>query len=232
MVSDSNRPIIELKDVWKVYRMGEVDVPALRGISLKIHRGEGVAIIGHSGSGKSTLLNMVGSLDTPTKGTVFLDGIDISALSESELAQLRGKKIGFVFQTFNLIPSMNSIENVELPMIFQGVPKEERRKRAIHLLKEVGLGHRLNNKPNQLSGGERQRVAIARALANDPEIILADEPTGNLDTKTGEEIEDLLCKLHANEGKTLILVTHEVEIAKHIETIIRLKDGKILEDGK
>jgi putative ABC transport system ATP-binding protein len=222
------KPIIELRDVWKIYDMGEVSVPALRGITLKIYSGEGVAIIGASGSGKSTLLNMVGSLDIPTKGHVLLDGIDITKFSESELAQLRGKKIGFVFQTFNLIPSMSALENVELPMIFQNVPAEKRRERAKKLLSMVGLSHKLNNRPNQLSGGESQRVAIARALANDPEVILADEPTGNLDTKTGQEIMDLLRSLHVHQKKTLIIVTHDLDMAKHLEVIIRLKDGKII----
>jgi len=222
------KPIIELRDVWKIYDMGEVSVPALRGITLKIYPGDGVAIVGTSGSGKSTLLNMVGSLDIPTKGKVLLDGIDITKFTESELAQLRGKKIGFVFQTFNLIPSMSALENVELPMIFQNVPAEKRRERAKKLLSMVGLSHKFNNRPNQLSGGESQRVAIARALANNPEVILADEPTGNLDTKTGQEIMDLLRNLHVHEKKTLIIVTHDLDMAKHLEIIIRLKDGKII----
>jgi putative ABC transport system ATP-binding protein len=227
MVSGA-KPVIELRDVWKVYKMDEVDVPALRGVSLEINRGDMVAIIGASGSGKSTMLNMIGSLDTPTKGKVLLDGIDISKLNESQLAQLRGRKIGFIFQTFNLIPSMNAVENVELPMIFQGKDRTERRKRATELLKQVGLGHRLRNKPNQLSGGERQRVAIARALSNDPEVILADEPTGNLDTKTGQEIMDLLHGLNKTHGKTLVIVTHELGIAGTMKRIIHLKDGKIV----
>jgi putative ABC transport system ATP-binding protein len=227
MVSGA-KPVIELRDVWKVYKMDEVDVPALRGVSLEINRGDMVAIIGASGSGKSTMLNMIGSLDTPTKGKVLLDGIDISKLNESQLAQLRGRKIGFIFQTFNLIPSMNAVENVELPMIFQGKDRIERRKRATELLKQVGLGHRLRNKPNQLSGGERQRVAIARALSNDPEVILADEPTGNLDTKTGQEIMDLLHGLNKTHGKTLVIVTHELGIAGTMKRIIHLKDGKIV----
>lgn len=224
----SEKPVIELKDVWKVYKMGEVDVPALKGISFKINKGDSVAIVGVSGSGKSTMLNLVGSLDSPTRGKVLLDGQDITKLTESELAQLRGKKIGFVFQTFNLIPSMTAIENVELPMIFQNISSEKRIKKAKELLKMVGLSHRMNNRPNQMSGGERQRVAIARALSNNPDVILADEPTGNLDTKTGKEIMDILYNLHKKEKKTLILVTHDLEIAGNIGKIIRLKDGHIV----
>lgn len=225
-------PIIELKDVWKVYKMGTVNVTALQDVSLKIHKGDFIVIIGPSGSGKSTLMHMIGSLDTPTKGKVILNGRDISKFSESELAQLRGQEIGFVFQTFNLIPTLTAAENVELPMIFQGVPADKRRKRSKELLTTVGLGHRINHLPNEMSGGERQRVAIARALANDPQVILADEPTGNLDTKTGKEIMDLLSDFCHKEGKTLIIVTHDQELAEKIDKKVRIRDGKIVEVSK
>ena len=183
--------------------------------------------MGPSGSGKSTAMNMVGCLDVPTKGKVFLDGHDISQLGESELAQIRGKKIGFIFQTFNLINSISAIENVELPMIFQGVSKDERMERAKELLSLVDLGDRMEHKPTEMSGGQQQRVAVARALANDPEVILADEPTGNLDSKTGKEIIELIGKLN-KEGKTIIMVTHDEDIAKHAQRIVRLKDGKVV----
>ena len=220
-------PVIEVRNVEKIYTMGEVEVPALAGVDIIINRGEFVAIMGPSGSGKSTAMNMVGCLDVPTRGKVFLDGNDISKLGESELAQIRGKKIGFIFQTFNLINSISAIENVELPMIFQGVPKDERRKSAKTLLALVDLEDRMHHKPTEMSGGQQQRVAIARALANDPEVILADEPTGNLDSKTGKEIIELIGKLH-KEGKTIIMVTHDEDIAKHAQRIVHLKDGKIV----
>jgi len=222
------KAIIKIQEVWKIYTMGEVEVPALRGLDLTIQQGEFLAVLGPSGSGKSTALNMIGSLDTPTKGHIYLDGIDISSLSESDLAQLRGKKIGFIFQVFNLIPSLDAVGNVALPLVFQGVSREERRKRAIELLTKVGLGHRLTHKPNQLSGGERQRVAIARALANDPEVILADEPTGNLDSKTGLEVMDILDNLHKKENKTIIMVTHDQDLVKYSERVCYLMDGKII----
>lgn len=220
-------PVIEVRNVEKIYTMGDVEVPALAGVDIIINRGEFVAIMGPSGSGKSTAMNMVGCLDVPTRGKVFLDGNDISKLGESELAQIRGKKIGFIFQTFNLINSISAIENVELPMIFQGVPKDERRKSAKTLLALVDLEDRMHHKPTEMSGGQQQRVAIARALANDPEVILADEPTGNLDSKTGKEIIELIGKLH-KEGKTIIMVTHDEDIAKHAQRIVHLKDGKIV----
>ena len=220
-------PVIEVRNVEKIYTMGDVEVPALDGVDIIINRGEFVAIMGPSGSGKSTAMNMVGCLDVPTRGKVFLDGHDISKLGESELAQIRGKKIGFIFQTFNLINSINAIENVELPMIFQGVPKDERRESAKALLALVDLEDRMHHKPTEMSGGQQQRVAVARALANDPEVILADEPTGNLDSKTGKEIIELIGKLH-KEGKTIIMVTHDESIAKHAQRIIRLKDGKVV----
>jgi putative ABC transport system ATP-binding protein len=220
--------VIRLKNISKIYQMSEtVKVKAVDGVSITIKRGEFVAIMGPSGSGKSTCMNMVGSLDIPTLGTIFLDEEDISKFEESELAQMRGKKIGFVFQSFNLVPNLTTIGNVTLPMIFQGIDKEERTERAKGLLRKVGLKDRMNNYPNQLSGGERQRVAIARALANDPEVILADEPTGNLDTKTGEMVMDFLSKLN-DEGKTIIMVTHDPRLAqKHADIVYWLRDGKL-----
>ena len=225
------RSLIKLDDVWKVYKMGEVDVPALRGLDIDIKEGEFVTILGKSGSGKSTSLNMVGCLDIPTKGTVYLDGQDISKLDESELARIRGKKIGFVFQTFNLIPSLNALENVMLPMLFQGVPEDVRKKRASELLNLVGLGSRMLHKQSELSGGERQRVAIARALINDPEIILADEPTGNLDSKTGMEIMDIFKNLH-KQKKTIVMITHDKYLASYAKRIVHLKDGRAVQDGR
>ena len=225
------RSLIKLDDVWKVYKMGEVDVPALRGLDIDIKEGEFVTILGKSGSGKSTSLNMVGCLDIPTKGTVYLDGQDISKLDESELARIRGKKIGFVFQTFNLIPSLNALENVMLPMLFQGVPEDVRKKRASELLNLVGLGSRMLHKQSELSGGERQRVAIARALINDPEIILADEPTGNLDSKTGMEIMDIFKNLH-KQKKTVVMITHDKYLASYAKRIVHLKDGRAVQDGR
>lgn len=224
------KPIIELKDVWKIYQMGKVEVQALRGINLQIRKNEFVAIIGASGSGKSTSLNMIGCLDLPTKGIVYLDDQDISKLPESDLAQIRGKKIGFIFQTFNLITSLTALENVTLPSLFQGVFADHiKETKAKNLLERVGLGQRINHRPNELSGGERQRVAIARALINDPEIILADEPTGNLDSQTGKDIMDLIGNLH-NEGKTVIVITHDPYIAKYAPRKIELKDGQVLRE--
>jgi putative ABC transport system ATP-binding protein len=222
--------VIELQDVWKVYTMGDQEVPALRGLTLKIRHGEFVAIMGPSGSGKSTAMNMVGCLDVPTSGKVLLEGEDISLLSESDLAQIRGKKIGFIFQTFNLMPGLTALENVMLPMTFQGVEKEEREKKARELLDIVDLGHRLDHKPTELSGGQQQRVAIARSLANDPEVILADEPTGNLDSTTGGEVLKMLCRLHEKEKKTIVMVTHDADIAKYAAREVHIKDGKILSD--
>jgi len=212
--------------------MDEVEVPALRGLDLEVKKGEFLAILGPSGSGKSTALNMIGSLDIPTKGEVYLDGVNISTLTESDLAQLRGKKIGFVFQVFNLIPSLDAVGNVALPMIFQGKSRDYRIKRAKQILTKVGLDHRLTHKPSQMSGGERQRVAIARALSNDPEVILADEPTGNLDSKTGLEVMELLKELHKKDKKTIILVTHDHNLVKYSHRIAYLMDGKILKTRK
>jgi len=216
--------IIELQNVTKIYSLGSVNVPALRGITLKIKHGEFVAITGPSGSGKTTLMNMVGSLDLPTSGKIYLDGNDITTMGESDLAQLRGRKIGFVFQQFNLIPSLTAQENVALPLVFQGVENEERNARAKVILDAVGLQDKLGSKPTQLSGGQQQRVAIARALVVEPEVVLADEPTGNLDSKTGMEILSMLKKLNA-QGKTVIIVTHDREVARQAHRIVKIKDG-------
>lgn len=219
--------LIKLEDVHKVYDLDGVGVPAINGINVSINKGDFVALMGPSGSGKSTAMNLVGCLDLATKGEIYLGKHNIEHLPESDLAQIRGKQIGFIFQTFNLVPSLNALENVALPMIFQNVSRNLRLKRAKELLKQVGLGDRVKHLPNQLSGGERQRVAIARALINDPEIILADEPTGNLDTKTGDEIMKLLKDLN-KKGKTIILVTHNPDLTKLANKIIKLKDGKII----
>lgn len=219
--------VIELQDVKKIYQMIGVETHALRGVDLKIRKQEFVAIMGPSGSGKSTLLHMIGALDKPTVGKIFLDGVDISKLKESDLARLRGKKIGFIFQFFNLHPTLTALENVELPMIIIEMDKTKRRKKALELLKAVGLEDRAHHLPSQLSGGEHQRVAIARALANDPEIILADEPTGNLDTKTEAEIMKFLMKLQKERQMTVAVITHEKEIARYAERIVKLIDGKI-----
>jgi putative ABC transport system ATP-binding protein len=218
--------IIELRNVCKDYKMGENIVRAVCNIDLGIKRGDFVAITGPSGSGKSTMMNLVGALDMASKGDIFLDSQNIENLEESNLATIRGKKIGFIFQNFNLIPTLTAVENVGLPMIFQGKSSFERKKRAESLLKEVNLGHRLDHLPGELSGGERQRVAIARALANDPEVILADEPTGNLDSKTGKEVIEMLLKLN-KQGKTIIMVTHDLNLAKMAGKIVKLRDGKI-----
>lgn len=226
------KSIIKIDDVWKIYDLGEVKIPVLRGLNLDIKKGEFLAIMGPSGSGKSTAMNLIGCLDLPTKGTVFLDGKDISKLHESVLAQIRGRKIGFVFQQFNLINSLTALGNVMLPMIFQSVPSEIRKEKALNLLMQVGLSNRVNHLPTQLSGGEQQRVAMARALANDPEIILADEPTGNLDSKTGKEIIKFLKELHSKKDKTVIVITHDKNIAKHAKRITYLMDGRVVKDGR
>jgi len=223
----ASNEIISLKKVTKYYEMGENIVKALDGIDIKIEKGDFVAIMGPSGSGKSTAMNLVGSLDLATEGDIFLGGLDIEHLEESELAQIRGKKIGFIFQGFNLIPNLTAKGNVILPMLFQGMDKEEREVKAESLLALVDLQDRMDHYPNQLSGGQQQRVAIARALANDPEVILADEPTGNLDTKTGEKVMQFLEKLN-KEGKTIVMVTHDPHLAQeHARTIYWLRDGKI-----
>ena len=221
--------IIRLDNVCKNYQMGESVVKAICDVDLTIYKGEFVAIVGPSGSGKSTMVNMVGALDLASKGEIFLDKIDIEHLHESDLAQIRGRKIGFIFQTFNLVPTLTAVENVALPMIFQNVPTRKRLEKAKQLLTDVKLSHRMYHLPNELSGGERQRVAIARALANDPDVILADEPTGNLDSKTGEEIMTMFINLN-KEGKTIIMITHDNELAKRAKRIVRLKDGSIISD--
>ena len=223
------KTLIDVREVWKIYTMGSVEVPALRGLTVQIKKGEFAVIMGPSGSGKSTAMNMVGALDIPTKGTIHLDGKNIAKMDESHLAQVRGEKIGFVFQVFNLIPTLNAIENVTLPMIFKKEYVSDKIGKAEEILKLVGLGPRMYHRPGELSGGERQRVAIARALANDPEIILADEPTGNLDSKMGEQIMDLLLELHNKHKKTLIIVTHDPRFAKlkDVDSVFWLKDGLI-----
>jgi len=226
------KAILELKNVWKIYRMGDVEVPALSGLNLIVKKGEFISIMGPSGSGKSTAMNMIGCLDVPTEGSIFLEGHDISTLSESDLAQIRGKKIGFIFQQFNLIPTLTALENVMLPMIFQNMPKKERLEKAEKLLRLVELGERMHHKPTELSGGQQQRVAIARSLCNDPEVILADEPTGNLDSKTGSTVMDFLRKLHEEEGKTIIMVSHDEHVAMNADRIEFLKDGKIIKTIK
>jgi len=225
------KSIIKLDDIWKIYEMGEVEVNALRGVSLTINQGDFVAITGASGSGKSTMMNLVGCLDLPTKGSIFLDGKDISKMNESDLAQIRGQKIGFIFQQFNLIPTLSALENVMLPLEFQDMPSDIARKRTVEILGLVGLGDRTDHSPSQLSGGEQQRVAIARALANNPDIILADEPTGNLDSKTGTDVLDLLQSLWKKEGKTIIIVTHDLRLASYAKRMVQLKDGQIIKGG-
>lgn len=215
--------VIELRNVWKTYMMGNTPIHALRGLSLAVQKGEFVAIQGPSGSGKSTAMSLIGCLDIPSKGTIFLDGQNIASLPESMLAQIRGRKIGFVFQKFNLLTNLTAEQNVILPMIFQKIG--DREKRAHALLQQVGLDERMYHKPSELSGGQQQRVAIARALAVNPDVILADEPTGNLDSATGRQIMSLLSVLHRNHGKTIILVTHDDTLAQHAERIVSLQDG-------
>lgn len=223
------KKIIEIADVKKIYQMGEQTVHALRGVDININKNEYVALMGPSGSGKSTLMNMLGCLDTPTSGTYLLNGNNVGLMEDNELAEIRNKEIGFVFQTFNLIPRLSALENVALPLVYAGMKKSARLEKAYQVLESVGLGDRVYHNPNELSGGQRQRVAIARALVNDPSIILADEPTGNLDSKTSIEIMALFEKIH-NNGNTVILVTHEPDIAEHAHRIIRLKDGRVESD--
>jgi len=221
--------LIEIKQITKLYEMGDEKLYALRGVDLKIEKNEYVAIMGPSGSGKSTLMNIIGCLDTPTSGDYILNGKDVHEMNDDELAEIRNREIGFVFQTFNLLPRSNALHNVELPLIYSGLAKAERLKRAEEALANVGLTDRKTHKPNELSGGQRQRVAVARALINNPSIILADEPTGNLDTKTGEEIMGLLRELN-EKGNTIIIVTHEEDIAKHAKRIVKIRDGMIESD--
>lgn len=224
--------IIELKDVWKTYEMGDTKVHALRGLNLKVHKGEFLAVVGPSGSGKSTAMNMIGVLDRPTSGQIFLEGKDIAKFTESGLAQVRGRKIGFIFQKFNLINTMSAKENVMLPLIFQGYSISKREEIAEKMLKLVDLDDRIDHKPSELSGGQQQRVAIARALAVDPEVILADEPTGNLDSKTGGTVMDFLKKLHDEQNKTIIMVTHDNNLTKFAQRVETLKDGAIIKKGE
>ena len=221
--------LIELSDIKKIYQIGTVEVPALKGINVSITKNEYVAIMGPSGSGKSTLMNIVGCLDTPSNGNYILNNNKVSDMTDDELAEIRNREIGFVFQTFNLLPRANALHNVELPLIYSGTAASQRRKQAEDALAKVGLADRMDHKPNELSGGQRQRVAIARALVNNPSIILADEPTGNLDSRTGEEIMEIFEDLH-DAGNTIILVTHEEYIAEHSDRIIRLRDGLVERD--
>lgn len=223
--------IIEIKDIRRNFPLGSETVYVLRGVDLVIDKGDYVALMGPSGSGKSTLMNILGCLDTPTSGTYILNGKDVSKLDDDELATIRNKEIGFVFQTFNLLPRTTALDNVALPMIYAGYSKQERNQRAEEVLRQVGLGDRMDHHPNQLSGGQRQRVAVARALVNKPSMILADEPTGNLDTKTSVEIMQLFDEIHAN-GNTVLLVTHEEDIAAHAHRIIRLRDGVVESDER
>ncbi len=226
----SNIPVINLQQIKKMYDMGGAEeVHALRGVSVQIHKNEYVAIMGPSGSGKSTLMNIIGCLDTPTSGLYEFNGVNVSDMNDNQLAKVRNKEIGFVFQTFNLLARSDSLHNVELPLIYGGIPSTERKRLAKEALEQVGLGERIHHKPNELSGGQRQRVAIARALVNKPSILLADEPTGNLDSKTGDEIMQLFEELH-KQGNTVILVTHEEYIAEHANRIIRVRDGEVASD--
>ncbi len=224
-------PIITLQDVRKIYKMGTQEVRALDGVDLNIFQNEYVAIMGPSGSGKSTMMNIIGCLDVPSSGHYILNGADVGGMDDDELAAARNREIGFVFQTFNLLPRVNCLQNVELPLIYSGIRRSERREMAAQALRNVGLGDRMDHKPNELSGGQRQRVAVARALVNNPAILLADEPTGNLDSKTGVEIMHLFEELHGR-GNTLLVVTHEEEVARHARRIVRLRDGLIESDEK
>ena len=227
MIQDTT--IIALQGIQRLYRMGDETIYALRGVDLSIERNEYVALMGPSGSGKSTLMNLIGCLDSPSAGSYWLNGQDVAGLSDNQLAQIRNKEIGFVFQTFNLLPRLSALDNVALPLIYAGVSEAQRRERALEVLNQVGLGDRVSHKPNELSGGQRQRVAVARALVNRPSLILADEPTGNLDSKTSIEIMELFATIHAL-GNTIVLVTHEEDIARHAHRMVRLKDGVVESD--
>jgi len=222
--------LIDIRDITKVYEMGAQKVRALDGVSLEMDRGEYVAIMGPSGSGKSTLMNLIGCLDTPTSGSYILNGREVARMSDDELAAIRNQEIGFVFQTFNLLPRTTALHQVELPLVYAGLPRKERRERAVQALQAVGLSDRMTHQPSELSGGQRQRVAVARALINDPSILLADEPTGNIDSQTGAEIMALFDELNS-KGNTIVLVTHEEDIAAHARRIVRLLDGRIRDDG-
>ena len=223
--------MIDLKNIYKIYKMGENEVYALNNVSLHIDNKEFVSIIGPSGSGKSTLMNMLGCLDVPTRGSYTLDGYNVGSKTDDELAAIRNEKIGFVFQGFNLLPKLSALENVELPLIYQGISVKERRERAKKALESVGLGDRVDHKPTELSGGQQQRVAIARALVTNPPIILGDEPTGNLDSKSGKEVMEIFKELH-KKGNTIILITHDADVAAQAERIVRIQDGKIYEEQK
>ena len=223
-------PLIELKDIYKIYYMGDEEVRANDGITLTIYKGEFVAIVGKSGSGKSTLMNIIGALDVPTEGSYYLGGEDVSDMSDDQLAVIRNKMIGFIFQQYNLLPKLNLLENVELPLLYAGVGREERRERAMESLEKVGLKEKWRNMPNQLSGGQQQRVSIARALAGDPSLILADEPTGALDSRTSREVLDFLKKIN-EEGNTIVMITHDNSIAVEAKRVVRIYDGKINFDG-
>ncbi|MBU1262126.1 ABC transporter ATP-binding protein [bacterium] len=221
--------LINVQAIAKIYLMGKIEVSALRGVTFQIERGEFISIMGSSGSGKTTLMDILGCLMRPTRGKYFLEGQDVSQLKEDQLAEVRGKKIGFVFQGFNLLARTPALHNVELPLLYNNTPKKERRERAYQVLQSVGLEDRVHHRPNELSGGQQQRVAIARALVNNPSIIFADEPTGNLDSQSGEEIMEIFDRLH-QQGNTIIMVTHESDIARHSQRVIHLKDGQIIED--
>lgn len=232
VLENENNVLLHLENVWKIYKMGEVEVPALQGITVEIKKGDFVAIVGASGSGKSTMMNLIGCLDVPSKGRILLKDKDISRLSESDLATLRGQTIGFIFQQYNLMPTMNAFENVMLPLEFQEVDDRIASEKARKILAFVGLADKIHHLPSQLSGGEQQRVSIARCLVTDPEIILADEPTGALDSITGKKIVEMLHTLWKDEGKTMIMVTHDLDLAKYASTTIELKDGKIIKIEK
>lgn len=220
--------LIRLENVRKTYRMGSIDLTVLKGINLEVEVGSFITILGPSGSGKSTLLHIMSCLDTPTEGRVFLEDQDVSAFKEDHLAEIRGRKIGFVFQQFNLLPNLNALDNVSLPLLFQGVPDNVGRTRAKSLLTDLGLGHRLNHRPTEMSGGEQQRVALSRALISNPDIIVADEPTGNIDSRTGEKIMNLFVDFH-RRGKTVVIVTHDLSVARYGQEIVEIKDGEIID---